>query len=137
VVVGLGGTAADREVVRAHDHGAAIDLAPPGEATRGAEPGQLPVRVVLALARETAPLAERAIVEQRGDALAHGELATRTLSLDPLAPAHFRRKLLAPMDFLDLVLPARSAHDRLPWSGGQNCTFRGRMPWLAARAGAT
>ena len=58
---------------------------------------------------------EAAGIEQRVDALAHGELAAVVLALDLVGPAHLPRERLAPAQFLDVGFPA---HPRAPPAAG-------------------
>ena len=49
---------------------------------------------------------EAVLVEQRVDALAHGEAAGIVLALDLVRPAHLPRERLAPPQLLDVGFPA-------------------------------
>ena len=63
-----------------------------------------------------ADLVEAVRVEQRGDALAHRELAGIVLALDLVRPAHLARQRLAPAQFLDVAVPAHLSTSLDPYA---------------------
>src|SRR5207248_4267197 len=106
---GVGGTAADREVVTADDHLAALDPAGPEDVVGGRELLQRPVGPVFREPGQPAPLLEAARVEERVDPLADGQPAGVLLPLDALGAAHLPGQLLPPAEFVNLRLPGHAA----------------------------
>ena len=159
---GVGGAAADGEVVALHDRAAAVDAALADDRVRGQELGQLAVLVVGAAAGERSGLVEAARVEEPLDPLANRQPAGRVLALDPLLAAHPPRELLAPAQLLELGLPghraqtsagqaprgsARLARERLARRllaqlldgrrAGSSPRSRRRSRWAASRRGSS
>ena len=105
----VGRAAPHGEVVAADDHRPPVDAAPAHHEVGRSELGELGA-LVGGAPGQRAHLVERPRVEQRVDALAHGEAARRVLTLHLLGPAHLARHRLAPVQLLDLGLPTL-AHD--------------------------
>jgi hypothetical protein len=57
---------------------------------------------------------ERAVVDEGGDALAHGELPAVVLASDLLGTAHAMRQRLPPAQLGDLGRPVVAAHGVTP-----------------------
>src|SRR5439155_5253180 len=94
---------------------------------RGREAGQPPL-VVLGSSRERADLVEAAGVDQRVDALAHGELAGLVLTGDLLLAAHRGRQLGAPPQLVELGIPGHSATASLAPSQAPALRWRSAKP---------
>ena len=103
----VGRAAAHREIVAADHDRPAVDPAAAEHEIRRLERLELAVLAVLGAAGERADLVEAAGIEQRVDALAHGELAGVVLALDLVGPAHVPRERLAAAQFLDIGFPAQ------------------------------
>ncbi len=134
---GVGGAAADREVVGLDDQAAAVGLALPDDHVRGHERLELAVLAVAADARQRARLVERAGVEQPLDPLAHGQLAGRVLALHARGAVGMRRGIagerLAAAQLLELGLPGHgraACHSRC---GSAHVEQLGRHPRVRAR----
>src|SRR5262249_21961247 len=102
----IGGAAAHREVVTADHDRAIVDAAAPEYEIGRLERRDLTLRAVLGAAGKRADLTEAAGIEQRLDALAHGEAAGIMLALDLVRPAHLARQRLTATQFLDVGFPA-------------------------------
>ena len=95
--------AEDREVLREHEHLAAVDLAPTGDDTVGERPVLLDAEPVRAVAGEHVELDERAGVEQQVDALAGGELAPLVLAPDRRLGTGVQRLFLQLAELLEAL----------------------------------
>src|SRR5262249_34096096 len=108
---GVGGAAADGEIVAADDHRAAVDLAAAEDEIRRLKIDELALFVVAALAGDRADLAEALRIEELVDALTHGELAGLAVALDLFGAAHPGGERLALLQLFEFGLPA---HARAP-----------------------
>ena len=85
--------------------GAAVDAAASHHEVGGCDVDDLAVVVVGGAAGERADLVERAGIEERVDALAHGELALRVMLGDLLVAAHASRERVASRQLVELGFP--------------------------------
>jgi len=83
----------------------AVDLAAPHHRVGRREIDQVVLAVILGLAGDAADLAERALVDQPVDALAHREAATVVLALDLVGAAHALGHLLTAAQLVHFGLP--------------------------------
>ncbi len=102
---GVGGAAAHREIVADDDDAPPVEAGPAEHDVGGSEGLEAAAGTVLRLAGDGADLVQAARVDQRVDALAHGEAAVVVLALDLLRPAHLARQGLAPAQLRDFRLP--------------------------------
>jgi hypothetical protein len=102
---GVGRAAAHREVVAGDGNRPAVDLAASHHGIGRRQLDEVVAPVVLRLARDRAELAERALVEQPVDALAHGEPAAIVLALHLVCAAHAPGHLLTPAQLIHFRLP--------------------------------
>ena len=138
---GVGGAAANGEVVALHDGAAPVDAAMADDRVGGQEICQLPVVVVGRASGERAGLVEAARVEQPVDALAHGQATGGVLAGDALLAAHPPGQLLAPAKLLELGLPAHcrdlSARRAFAPKASRAARWRSRQTsarWRSARS---
>jgi hypothetical protein len=97
--------AAQREVVTAHDHGATVDPRGADHRVGGRELDEVAVGVGLRHAGDAALLAEAGLVDERVDALAHGQAPTRVVFGDRLGAAQLGGRCTAQAQLLDFLLP--------------------------------
>src|SRR4051794_35486538 len=135
---GIGGAAADREVVALHHHPATLDPTAAHDHVGRREVGQLAV-LVAAHPGQSARLVKRAGVEQALDPLAHREPPAGVLPGHALGSAHPAGQSLATAELLELWLPGHRQEDMrtraaLPPTRGAGGVPYGRRP--PARRGA-
>jgi hypothetical protein len=100
----VGRAAPNREVVARDDDGPPVDAGPAHDEVRRREARELTV-VVLGPSSERADLVEASGIDERVDALAHGELARLVLAGDFVAAAHRRGELGASPQLVELRIP--------------------------------
>ena len=106
---GVGGAAANGEVVALHGHPAPVDPAVADHDVGRTEPGQLAAWLVLPDARDGPRLVERPRIEEQVDSLPDRQPAAGVLSLHALGPAQLAGHGLATAKLVDLRLPAHPA----------------------------
>jgi hypothetical protein len=107
---GVGGGAADGEVIARDHDGTAVNQAAAGDAVGGREVDQVAVGVVFGFAGDGADFVEGATVEQAVDAFAHVQAAALALAVDAGGAAHFASHCLAGAQFVEFRLPAHFCH---------------------------
>ena len=106
---GVGRAAAHREVVAGDGDGPAVDLGAAHHGVGRHQVDEVVAAVVLGLAGDAADLAERVLVDQPVDALAHGEAAAIVLALHLVGAAHAPGHLLTAAQLVHLRLPGHLA----------------------------
>ena len=103
------GTAAHGEVAAGQHHLAAAELGHALNGAPGHEGGEL-VAVVDAGTGEGMEFPEAAVVDQSGNAFAHGELAALALALYAFRPAHLGAQFAPPFDLGNFRVPTGFVH---------------------------
>jgi hypothetical protein len=105
---GVSRPAADREVVALDNDATALDACLADDEVRGGKVGERAVLAIDAPAGDLARFAPGALVDEQRDAVAHGELAARTLAGDRFVAAHGGGQGLAPAQLLELGFPGHA-----------------------------
>ena len=119
------GAAAHGEVVAGDEHIAAVDAGAAAHHVGRREADEIALRVVLGKAGDGADLLEGALIDEPGDALAHGELARGLVAGDLVGAAQRQGEPAPALHFVELGLPAH-ARVRLRASAAPGP----RRPWL-------
>jgi hypothetical protein len=102
---GIRGAAAHGEVVGEDHRRAPVQRRPPGDGTGRQEALHLVIGRIGGAPGNLADLMEAARVCQKGDALAHGQLAAAALALDGFVAAHFLGQPFAPAELFNRFFP--------------------------------
>ncbi len=106
---GIGGPAAEGEIVAGDDHRAAVDRAAPEHAVAWDEAGDVALRVVVRLAGDAADFLEGAGVEHAVDPLPDRQPAAGVLACDTVLAAEFPGERLALTQFGQFGFPTHRA----------------------------
>ena len=91
---GVGGAAADGEIVADDNDRPAVDQPAAEHAIRRRERGEVAGGIILGLAGDGADLVEASRIDEERNALAHGQPAAVMLALDLVGAAHLAREAL-------------------------------------------
>ena len=105
---GVGGTAANCEVIATDDNAAAIDHGAAENKIGRCQFFKIVVAVILRHAGNLAEFAEAAVIGEHRDAFANCQPAAIMLALDPLGTAEFLGKGFATFQFVQFRLPGHS-----------------------------
>ena len=109
---GVGRAAAHREVVAGDGDGPAVDLGAAHHGVGRHQVHKVVAAVIFGLAGDAADLAERVLVDQPVDALAHGEAPAVVLALHLVRAAHAPGELLAAAQLVHFRFPRHLAVSR-------------------------